>query len=70
MILKRIKTRKIYKFVREFHYFIQEGTDPRILKIFKTEFTKQKIIDFISERAKIPKELICLSISEVGFGLK
>ena len=27
LIIERIKKRRIYKFVKEFHYFIQEDTD-------------------------------------------
>lgn len=69
-ILTRIKTRKIYKFVREFHYFIQEGTDERILKIFEEKFQKEKIIASISKIAGVSEDKICLSISDIGFGMK
>ena len=34
-ILERIRKRKIYKFVKEFHYFIQDGIDERVIKLFK-----------------------------------
>ena len=45
-IIECIKKRQIYKFVKEFHYFIEDN-DPKSLEIFKDEFRKDKIQDFI-----------------------
>lgn len=69
-ILRRIKTRQIYKFVREFHYFLEEGTDKRILTIFEEELQEHKIIEEVSKRSKVDRKYLSLSISDISFGMK
>lgn len=69
-ILSRIRRRKLYRFVKEFHYFIHEGTNEDVIKMFKEEFKKEKIIKAISEESKVPANKMCVGISEIGFGLK
>lgn len=48
-IMDRIRKRQIYKFVKEFHYFIQEGSNEEVVQLFKAEFQKDKIIRAISQ---------------------
>ena len=42
-LLERVRTRKIYKFVREFHYYVRENTKKEDIKFLKDNITKEKI---------------------------
>ena len=67
-LLERVRTRKIYKFVREFHYYVRENTKKEDIKFLKDNITKEKIEENFALH-NIGKNKICIAINEIGFGI-
>lgn len=69
-LINRIRTRKLYKFVKELTYYVKDKDYEKIVKIFDKSFQKAKIAEEIAKLAQIEISNICIVINDVGFGLK
>lgn len=65
-----MRTRKLYKFVKELTYYVKEKEHIKVVDIFEKHFKKSEILGEIVKTAKISPSDICITINDVGFGLK
>lgn len=69
-LINRIRRRKLYKFVKELVYFVKEDEHEKVVQIFEKHLKKDTIMQKIVEIAGIKASDICITINDVGFGLK
>ncbi len=70
MILKKIKYRKIYKFVREVQTSITLELLADNSNLLKAVFNPNNISNFITQHTQLPPTFFHIAVSEAGYGLK